>query len=377
MASGNRAASVVSGAGGMDTGGKVVSRFMTQTGRVTKYTAQTCKYTVRPHMAPFSDVFCCALVTGAGAEAPYAVNDLVVLHFYPAVGWAIMGKLSVPRNRLTKPQFSDEKGRGAETREISYRDPDDTEKQFHAEDGDHRVSRGESQMIMSRVGVWAAKVAHDCARYMSKTGRLIRDTCYNYVLSLPRMIFDVNTTVESGEPSVKARIQPQNPLNEIKLKMGGSITDAGADGLQATMGSLFRLAISMLPGDTQLELIQNTTTIKMNLSEFLLQFGEGTFRFNETGLVVVKGGTQVSLDATSLAIVTQALTLTLETLTVNASGAVVVNGSSVMIQSYTFLTVIERLNRLLLSYALHTHGTAIGPTDIPNGDLPPILTPEP
>ena len=182
------------------------------------------------------------------------------------------------------------------------------------------------------------------------------------------MIFEIKTDVGDGEPSAACRIRPQNEANEINAKIGASATDKGADGFQLTMGSLLRLAISMLPGDTQLELVQNTTTIKLSVTEFLLQFGDGTFTFNNDELRIVKGSTTVTIDATSLGIATQALTLTLDALTVSATGAVAIEGLSLTLQQYHFVTVVERLNALLLIFASHTHTVGPAPTTTPIGN---------
>lgn len=352
-----------------DVSSKLYSGFRAVRGRVVSYNHSLKKYSVRPDVANYDTIECPAL--DVGIDAPYTVNEEVLLQRIPNQGWLIMGRIPTSRNvRARTPQQLPE-SEPEEVDEIAFQEPDNDEALFHARPGDMVVRRGRVKSIVSKIGVIAHKVSDTCYRHMSKAKSVIVDRCFRYVLSVPRATFNLFLDRQTEEPKLEAQFNPQSMLNAMRFSIGGGVAD-GEDGIDVAMGQFARLLFQLLPGEQKVTYTQNSenTRIESSLAEFLLQFGTGEFRWTSAGLLVSKDDTVVQIDPASLEISTSALNISAETVTAEATGTVTVTANALIMQQFYWLTVVQRLNNLLLNFQTHVHTSDVpgAPTSVPTGN---------
>lgn len=339
----------------MDRGSPITTDFSVSDGTVVSYDKLTRRYKVRVNSRKLSIVLASQLDL-PGIEIPYAVDDCVVLQRIPPSGvWVILG-------RIPKPRVTD--GQTLTNRQPSGGDDDDS---IFTEDGDFAVTVAEQTTLrLSRGQVFVAKVAELCSIYLSKTANLIQLVCQTFTVRMKSFFFKAFVNEQTLEPAVQLAMTSELNKNDMKLALGGLAADS-QDGLSLALGAMLKLLIQLLPGDTQLTYTQNVAKVSITAAEFLQQFGDGSARWTSTGLVITKGATTLTIDPTSLAISTQAMTLTLSTLNVTASGNVTISAAQLIQQNYYWLTVVQRLNQLLLVFSTHTHQAGPIQTSSPTG----------
>lgn len=357
----------------IDTDEKLAATFRAARGKVLAYRHDIKKYTIRPDVADLDIIDCPYLDTGI--DAPWAVGDDVLIQRIPNQGWIVLGRIPVARNvgARTSQQLPEETPQ--ETGEVSYQDPANDEAIFHARPGDAITVRKQSKFVVSRVGVIAAKVKDTCSMVLSAGLSVIKITAFDWVLSLPRLTVRMFLDRNTEQPKLKAQFKPQNTANIMRLLMGGGAADE-ADGLDLSMGQSSRLLFQLLPASQRVVYTQNEEQLRIesNIGQFLLQFGDGVWRWTDLGLQVTKGNTTILVDSTSLVISTETATLTAESLTTSVNGVTTLNSNDVQVvtqilvmQNFHWLTVVQRLNSLLLVFASHTHNAGPIQTSQPIG----------
>lgn len=343
---------------------KLRTPFRALRARVLSYDPELKKYRLRPDVADYDLIECPAL--DMGLDCPYAPDEEVLLQRIPNQGWLVMGRIPVSRNVVARTPQQLPESPAEEVQEVSFQDPDNDEKLFHAQPGDSVIRRGTVRSILSKVGVIAHKVSDTCYRHMSKAKSVIVDRCFSYLLSVPGATINLFFDRTSEEPKLEAQFSPKDLLNAMRFAMGGGVAD-GEDGFELAMGQFTRFLFQLLPEGQKIVFTQNgsATQITSSISEFLLRFGTGQFRWTADGLVVTKDATTVEVLTNSLEINTPELKLTTNTLDVDASGTVTLTAAALIMQQFHWLTVVQRLNTLLLSFQTHVH------------DAGPIVTSQP
>lgn len=370
-----------------DVTDKLSAGFRAIRGRVLFYNVALKKYQIRPDEADYGVIECPAL--DYGQDSPYAVNDEVLLQRIPNQGWLVMGRIPVSRDSLSNT-IQKPNGPADKAGEISYQEPDNDEPLFHASPGDYVVRRGKLKMILSKVGVFAVKASDTCARYMSKAKSTVVDRCFDYLLSVPRATINLFLDRQTEQPKLRARFSPQTTGNAMSFAMGGGVAD-NEDGLSLAMGQFTKLIFQLLPNEQKITYTQNggTTQITSSLQEFLLSFGDGSFTWDVTGLSIRKGAqTNILVSTSSIELLaasiklsaTGSLDLNAPSVDVTADGTMTVAATLLVMQQYNWLTVVQRLNVLLLAFSAHVHQvgpiTSAAPTGpILNEKLEPIGTP--
>lgn len=331
----------------------IVADFSAMDGAIVSFDPDTRKYRVRVNSRKLSIVEAVQLET-PGFEAPFAVDDMVILQRIPPSGvWVILGRIQKPRAKSSE--------------KVTYRQPgDQTEAALFTSDGDFAVKPSSTvEIFLSRAGAFAARVAALCTLALSKTSNLIKMTCQTLVVEMPKMVLRASVADQTLETSAGIEMTTAGN-NQLKLQLGGLVAD-NSDGLSLALGSLMKLLIQLLPGDTQLTLTQNTTKVVISTAEFLQQFGDGQARWTNTGLTVSKGATTITVAPESLGITAQAATLNLSALTANVTGTITLSAAQLIQQNYYWLTVVQRLNQLLLVFSTHTHQAGPIQTSTPTG----------
>lgn len=365
----------------MDRANKNVSRDVAHlVGFVLSYDVERKMYRVRLAVTGAPIVACPAL--DVGTDSPFSVGDRVIVHHYHDYGYVLLGRLPaiVSQRPLTAQQPDDTKPDDL-TDGVSCRDVLDKESALYAEAGDISVLRGSARLFISKAGVMVHKVADTCIRYMSRTLSTIKDICYTYILSQPGVTVvskvDMDQTSPSvGQPQVAVEVAPTDTANTMTLKLGGGVTDAGTtDGMALVMGQLVRLLLKLTAANPTLEYThgEGRTRVSIDLQQFLLQFGQARFTWDDTGLTITQGASKLQLSvADVLEIVTSGLTLlmsgsvglTAKELNVAAPA---VFTTPVKIQGFDALTVYTTLNSLILAFNAHIHQVGPVPTSPPAG----------
>jgi len=370
-----------------DVSDKLSAGFRALRGRVLFYNVPLKKYQIRPDEADYGVIECPAL--DYGQDSPYAVNDEVLLQRIPNQGWLVMGRIPVSRdslsNTIQKPD-----GPADKAKEISFQEPGNDEPLFHAQPGDFVVRQGKLKLILSKIGIFAVKVSDTCARYMSKAKSTITDRCFNYLLSVPRATINLFLDRQTEQPKLEAQFNPQSVANAMRFAMGGGAAD-DQDGFELAMGQFTRFIFQLLPNEQKITYSQNggVTQVTSSLDEFMLAFGDGTFTWDATGLSIKKGAlTNVLVSTSSIELLaasvklsaTGSLDLSAPTVNASADGTMTLAASVLIMQQFNWLTVVQRLNVLLLAFSAHVHEvgpiTSAAPTGpILNEKLEPIGTP--
>lgn len=342
-----------------DIDDKLRSPFKVLRARVLAYSHPLKKYRLRPDQANYDIIECAAL--DVGVDCPFPVGSSVLLQRIPNQGWLIMGRIPTARNVKARTTRQLPESAGEDAGELSFQDPDNDEDLFHAQPGDLVVRQGKLKMILSKIGVFAVKVSDTCYRHMSKAKSVIIDRCFAYTLSIPRATINLFLDRQTEQPKLEAQLNPQTLINAMRLAVGGGVAD-DADGIDLAMGQFTRLLFQLLPAEQSLVYTQNgeNTKITSDLNTFLLQFGTGRFEWTVNGLRVSKDGTSVLIDPTNLVLDTTNLTLTADNLTAEVSGTTTLSTQVLIMQQFHWLTVVNRLNSLLVAFSAHTHEGNLG-----------------
>jgi len=316
------------------------------------------KYRLRPDIANYDVIECAALETGF--DSPYAPNDSVLIQRIPNQGWLVIGRITVARNIKARTTQQLPESAGENAKELSFQEPDNDEALFHAQPGDLVIRKGKLKLILSKIGIFAVKLSDTCYRHMSKAKSVIMDRCFDYVLSVPRATINLFLDRQSEEPKLEAQFTPQNTANAMRFAMGGGVADE-EDGFDLALGQFTRLLFQMLPIGQEITYTQNgeNTKITSTLAQFLLQFGTGQFKWTADGLLINKDNSTVRVDPADIVIGTTNLTLTAETLTAKVSGSTTLTSQVLVMQQFHWLTLVQRLNSLLLVFQSHEH--QVGP----------------
>lgn len=336
-----------------DRANRVTTTFAVMDGTVRSYDKASRIYTAQINSAHYGLVECVQIEV-PGCDAPFAVGDMVVLQRIPPSGvWVILGRIPFPR---------------VAGQTLSYRQPsDEKDARFFTEDGDYSVRLSNFvNMTLTKAGAFVVRAAELCGLFMSKTTNLFMLTCQKFVVSMSSFVLKAEVDEQTLEPSIGMELTSRAGKNAMSVKLGGQAADE-QDGLSLALGSLLKLLIQLLPGDTQLTYTQGTAKVSITVSEFLQSFGDGSMRWTTSGLTVTKGTTTLTIEPASLGISAEAMTLTVSTLGVNASGNVTISAAQLIQQNFYWLTVVQRLNQLLLVFSTHTHQAGPIQTSTPTG----------
>lgn len=357
-------------------------------GIVRRYIVDRQVYVVRPLGKARVPIECPSMVFGM--ESPFAVGDFVALHFYENYGFIIVGKLPMPYAQAPNPeQAAGTDVTGDPLTHVTYQDPKKPDLVLNPKgDGELRIQRGETSMMLSSVGAFLSTVSKACVRMMSAALNTITDVCFKYVLQQPNLTLISEVVQDSqstalGQPQLSLGMRLKDE-SEITVKVGGAVVDEQAtDGLDAAFGQLMRLLLRMTPGNPTLEYThgESRTKLQISLQQFLLQFGAATFTWSDTGLKITQGKSTVTLSAADvLEIVSGGFTLLLSgKLDITAAELAVAAPATfttpVKIQGFDALTVYTTLNNLIIAFNAHNHLLGPLPTTPPTaaGAVTPVI----
>jgi len=349
---------------GSDSASKLAASFTRVGGKIVAYDSSLRKYTVRADNPVLPLIECPP--ADYGVETPFNPGDDVVLERIPNRGWVVCYRIPVTRNvRARAPgQLPDEQL--TELDEVSYQDPNNDEPLFHARPGDSVVRRERAKFVVSRAGIIAAKVKDTCFTVYSAALSVVKTVAFDWVLAIPRITFRAFLDRVDEQPKIRGEVRPLNQANVMKFFAGGLSAD-GVDGIDVILGNNARLLFQMLPATQRLFYQQGNTTIESTVEEFLLQFGAGTYSMTDAGIQVALGTSVISVTSDALELLASDLTINAPVMTAQV-GTMTVDANVLVLQQFHWLTVVQRLNSLLLAFSTHTHQVGPIPSSTPIGN---------